>query len=259
MPKNDAAELLASIGLRIDRDAVSALIHDATKEGLAPEELCARLVELERAERDRRNLARRTTAATIGDCAPLDRFDWTWPRAIDRELYERLCTLDFIDDGDNVLLRGPTGVGKSTLAKNLGKLALAQGRSVRCVSLVGALGDILGQESIPATQRRIKRYLQPDLLILDELGYLPQDTRAGDALYNIIAQRHERASTIITTNRPYKEWAQVFPSAACITALVDRFAQHCHTLDIDADTWRGRPKAERPMSATKSKVKTRRR
>ena len=158
-----------------------------------------------------------------------------------------------------MLFRGPTGVGKSTLAKNLGTLALARGYSVRCVSLVGALGDILGQESIPAAQRRIKRYLQPDLLILDELGYLPQDTRAGDALYNIVAQRHERASTIITTNRPYKEWAQVFPSAACITALVDRFAQHCHTMDIDADTWRARPRGADAPSTARSKKKPRRR
>jgi DNA replication protein DnaC len=101
--------------------------------------------------------------------------------------------------------------------------------------------------------------LQPDVLFIDELGYLPQDTRAGDALYNIVAQRHERGSTIITTNRPYKEWAQVFPSAACITALVDRFAQHCHTMDIDADTWRARPRSADGVSTTRSKKKSRRR
>ena len=184
---------------------------------------------------------------------------WVWPRSIDRAQYTELCSLEFIDRGENVVFRGPTGVGKSTLAKNLGTLALARGYSVRCVSLVGALGDILGQESIPAAQRRIKRYVQPDVLILDELGYLPQDTRAGDALYNIVAQRHERASTSITTNGPYKEWAQVFPSAACITALVDRFAQHCHTMDIDADTWRARPRGVDAPSTPRSKKKSRRR
>jgi DNA replication protein DnaC len=255
----DVTELLATIGIRADRESLASLLNHAKEESLPADALFVRLVELERAERDRRNLARRTVAATIGDCAPLDRFDWAWPRSIDRALYTELCSLDFIDRGENVLFRGPTGVGKSTLAKNLGTLALARGYSVRCVSLVGALGDILGQESIPAAQRRIKRYLQPDLLILDELGYLPQDTRAGDALYNIVAQRHERASTIITTNRPYKEWAQVFPSAACITALVDRFAQHCHTMDIDADTWRARPRSADGLSTTRSKKKSRRR
>jgi DNA replication protein DnaC len=95
----------------------------------------------------------------------------------------------------------------------------------------------------------MRRYVQPDVLILDELGYLPQDVRAADALYNVIARRHERASTIITTNLAYKQWAQVFPSAACIGALVDRFAQHCQVIDIDADTWRGRDKPDLAASA----------
>jgi DNA replication protein DnaC len=96
---------------------------------------------------------------------------------------------------------------------------------------------------------RMRRYVQPDVLILDELGYLPQDVRAADALYNVIVRRHERASTIITTNLAYKQWAQEFPSAACIGALVDRFAQHCQVIDIDADTWRGRDKPDLTASA----------
>ena len=81
-------------------------------------------------------------------------------------------------------------------------------------------------------------------MILDELGYLPQDTRAADLLYNVIARRHERASTIITTNLAYKQWGAIFPSAACVGALVDRFAQHCVVIDIDADTYRGKPPTE---------------
>ena len=82
------------------------------------------------------------------------------------------------------------------------------------------------------------RRLDPDLLILDELGYLPCDTRAADILYNIISRRHEQRSTIITTNLAFKQWGTTFPGAACVVALVDRFAQHCHRVEIVGESWR---------------------
>lgn len=87
----------------------------------------------------------------------------------------------------------------------------------------------------------MKRYTTPDILFLDELGYLPCDARSGDLLYSIVSRRHERASTIITTNLAFKQWGSVFPGAACVGALVDRFTQHCHVLDIDGESWRQRP------------------
>lgn len=124
------------------------------------------------------------------------------------------------------------------LAKNIGHVALLAGRTVRFTTLAAVLADLLKQESIPAFERRLKRYIRPEVLILDELGYLPCDNRAADILYNIISRRHEHRSTIISTNLGFKQWGTVFPGAACVVALVDRFAQHCHRVDIDADSWR---------------------
>ena len=135
-------------------------------------------------------------------------------------------------------MRGPSGVGKTLVAKLLGAAALERGYSVRFCTLAAALADLLQQESMPAFERRIQRYVRPDLLILDELGYLPCDSRAADLLYNIISRRHEQRATLITTNLAFKQWGNVFPGAACVVALVDRFAQHCHTVDIEADSWR---------------------
>ena len=105
----------------------------------------------------------------------------------------------------------------------------------------------------------MKRYTMPDVLLLDELGYLPCDARSGDLLYSIISRRHERASTIITTNLAFKEWGIVFPGAACVGALVDRFTQHCHALDIDGDSWRQRnqPDPTAPAVAPPRKKKRR--
>ena len=229
---------LVSLGFRTKQDALDAFIEHAHKSKLGPTETLEQLITIERRSREASNLARRLQSACLGKFKPLDRFDWNHPRKLDRGLLEKIMTLDFLKEGQNVLLRGPSGVGKTMLAKNIGILALQAGYEVRFSTLAAALGDLLQQESIPAFERRIKRYSRPNLLVLDELGYLPCDTRAADILYNIISRRHENRSIIITTNLAFKQWGTVFPGAASVVAIVDRFNQHCHKLDIEADSWR---------------------
>ena len=152
------------------------------------------------------------------------------------------------------------------LAQNLGLLALQRGYTVRFMTLAAALADLLKQESLPALERRLRKYTAPSLRILDEIGYLPCSRQSADLLYNIITRRHESRSLILTTHLPFKPWSTVFPSAACVAALVDRFVQHCHIVDIDGDSWRQKdsiavaeqlttppPSAVEPAVATPSK------
>jgi DNA replication protein DnaC len=235
---DDLGERLRRLGFRVPKDALAAFLTHLHKSRVGPTETLEQLADLEERARDSVNLARRTRFACLGTYKTLDRFDWTHPRAIDRALVERLALLDFVERGENVLIKGGSGVGKTMIAQNLGLAALAAGYSVRFSSLASALADLLNQESLPAFERRVRRYTSPDLLVLDELGYLPCDSRAADLLYNIVGRRHEKRSTIITTNLAFKQWGAVFPGAACVVALVDRFAQHCHRLAIDADSWR---------------------
>ena len=244
--ENDPVEALVSLGLRAAPEALRALLAHATKSKLSPAELCLEIATLEKRERAARNLVARTKAATLGPVKPLDRFDWSHPRSIDRELFEDLHTgLGFITRGENVILRGQAGVGKSTLAKHLGLAALAKGYSVRFLSLAAALADLLRQETIPAIERRLRGYTRPDLLILDELGYIPCDAAAADLLFRVISARHEARAVVITTNLGYKQWTTVFGDASCLGALVDRFAQHCNVIDIDADSWRDKERLEK--------------
>lgn len=243
---NDPAEALRALGFRASEEALRALIAHATKSKMSPAQVCLELNAIEKRERDTRNLAARTKSATLGPVKPLDRFDWTHPREIDRELFEDLHdTLGFVERGENILLRGQAGVGKSTLAKHFGLAALAKGHSVRFTTLAGALADLLRYDTIPAIERRLRRYTQPDLLIVDELGYVPCDASAADLLFRIVSKRHESRPIVITTNLAYKQWSTVFSDAPCLGALVDRFAQHCHVLDIDADSWRDKERLEK--------------
>ena len=238
----DTVTLLRQVGLRSSQETINGLLKHAHKAKMSPEVLLEKLVDIELRERDARNLARRTSAATLGRFKTMDHFDWDHPRKIDRAAIEHLLTLEFLTASppENVLLRGPAGVGKTTIAQNLGLAALKAGRTVRFSTLPMALADLLKQESLPAIERRMKRYTAPDLLILDELGYVPCDSRAADIFFNIISRRHETKSVVITTNLPFKAWGDVFPGAAGLGALIDRFAEHCHVIDIDADSYRQR-------------------
>lgn len=132
------------------------------------------------------------------------------------------------------------------LAQNLALTALQRGYTVRFTTLA----DLPKQESLPALDRRLRRYTNPQLLVIDEIGYLPCDNRAADLLYNVISRRHLQRSTIISTNLAFKQWGGLFPGAACVAALVDRFVQNCHDIDIDididADSWRQKKSLEPP-------------
>lgn len=236
----DLIDTMRRIGIRAPKESLEAMLSKAIRHKPAPAQLLEELCSLETRERDAINLNRRTHYAAIGSFKDLASFDWAHPRTVPRQPYEQLLTGQYIRSAQNVLLRGPSGVGKTTLAKNLCHAALAMGFRVRFTTLSDMLADLLRQESVPAFERRLRRYVYPHLLCIDELGYLPADAKAADTLYHVINRRHEIHSTIITTNLPYKQWTTVFPSASCVGALVDRFAQYCHVLDIDADSWRAK-------------------
>jgi len=258
MSDDDLASRLRRLGLRVRRDALTAFLEHVHKSRLGPTETLEQLVDLEDRARAAVNLARRTRFACLGSFKTIDRFDWAHPEKIDRALIERLAELDFVAQAENVLLKGGSGLGKTMIAQNLANAALAAGYTVRFSTLASALADLLNQESMPAFERRLRRYTRPDLLVLDELGYLPCDTRAADILYNIINRRHEQRSTVISTNLAFKQWGNTFPGAACVVALVDRFAQHCHRVEILGESYRDKHRLDPdrpPPSTSKSRGK----
>ena len=196
------------------------------------------LIDWERNERQQRSLERRLTNAKLGRFKSLNEFDWQWPDKIDQAAVQALMSLDFIKEKSNVILMGSNGVGKSTIAQNLGHQAVMAGHTVLFTTASNMLNDLAAQDGDNALRRRFKHYARPKLLIVDEVGYLAYSNRHEYLLFEIISRRYEQSSTIVTTNRPFSEWNDVFPNAACVVSLIDRLIHHSEVIAIEGKSYR---------------------
>ena len=148
---------------------------------------------------------------------------------------------------------GPNGVGKSTIAQNIAYQAVMQGHTALFVEASQMLGDLAAQDGDNALRRRIKRYVQPSVLVIDEVGYLSYGTRHADLLFEIISRRYEVKPTVITTNKPFSEWGEVFPSASCVVSLVDRLIHHSEIIVLEGESYRMKEAQERADKKKRSK------
>lgn len=216
------------------------------------------LLDWEEHARTQRSLERRLNDARIGRFKALADFDWKWPKQCDRAAIEALMTLEFMAQSVNVILRGNNGVGKSMLAKNVAYQALVQGFTVRFTTAGEMLGELAAMDSDAALRRRLRHYVHPDLLVIDEIGYLSYSNRHADLLFELINRRYESKSTIVTTNKAFADWGEVFPNAACVVSLVDRLVHHSEVIGIEGESYRLKEAQARStdMAAKRRKAKS---
>ena len=218
----------------------------------------AQWIDWETRERAQRGLQRRLRAAHIGRFKPLADFDWDWPSQCDKSAVTQLMRRDFIAEAVKVVLVGPNGVGKSLIAQNLAHQAVLHGHSALFVNAAQMLGELAAQDGDNALRRRFAHYARPDVLVVDEIGYLSYGTRHADLLFEIVNRRYERKPTIITTNRPFAEWSEVFPNAACVVSIVDRLIHNAEILVIEGESYRMREAKQRAARKTAAKSRKRR-
>ena len=211
------------------------------------------LIEWEEVENTNRGLTRRLSDAHLGTFKFLIDFDWSWPKKCDQRLIEELTTLEFIKDKTNVILCGPNGVGKTTIVKNIAYQAVLNGNSVLFVSASTMLNNLASQDGDYALRRRLGYYSRPSLLVIDEVGYLSYSTRHADLLFEVVNRRYEEKPIILTTNRPFGEWNEIFPSASCVVSLIDRLVHDSEILNIEAESYRLKESKERAEKRKKQR------
>jgi DNA replication protein DnaC len=205
-------------------------------------------------ERGRRSLERRLRDAHIGQFKPVADFDWSWPTHIDRAAIEELMTLQFLADATNVVFAGPNGVGKTMCACNLGYQAVLAGHTVLFVTAGQLLGDLAALDSDSALRSRLRRYAAPDLLLIDEVGYLSYSNRHADLLFELVSRRYQHKSTVVTTNKAFADWGEVFPNAACVVSLVDRLMHRAEVVRIEGQSYRAKEAQERLAARSRQRA-----
>ena len=238
-------EQLRFLQLAFIREHYQSLAQQAAAEQGPPVDYLARLIEGECQRRRDRALQRRIKAARFPLLKTLDQFHWNWPRKLNRMHVQQLARLHFIETHTNVILLGGVGLGKTHLAIALAYTACLAGHAVLFTTAIDAVNALIAAQSAGRLKSELQKYLKPAVLCLDEVGYLPIDKTGADLLFQIISHRYERGSMIITSNRPYKKWAEIFNNDSTLTsALLDRLLHHAETLLIEGSSYRMKDRIE---------------
>ncbi len=215
------------------------LTAEAAKQRSSHAQFLRQVIEAEAQDRQAHALLRRIKAARFPVKKTLDQFQWDWPKQINEAQVRHLFELRFVAERTNAIFCGGVGVGKSHLSTALGYAACQAGYSVLFTTAVDAINTLIAAQAAHRLAAELKRYVAPSVLVLDEVGYLPLDKAGADLLFQIISQRYERGSIIVTTNKAYKHWPTIFHNDAGITsAILDRLLHRAQTVVIEGKSYR---------------------
>ena len=237
-----AHDYLDQLGLVEAARVLDARLEAAAKQQVPYADFLADLLGTEASARRQRYLVTRTRLAHLPFQRTLAEFDFAFQPSIDERQVQELASLAFVAEAANVLLLGPPGVGKTHLAVALGLTAIAQGHGVYLVRAHELLEDLRRAQMEHRLDRRLRVYLAPKVLIIDEFGVWPYDRLAATALFALISARYERGSIILTSNKGFAEWGEVLGDTVIATAILDRLLHHSHVLNIRGESYRLREK-----------------
>jgi DNA replication protein DnaC len=203
------------------------------------------LAETEINARHDRATVRRIKQARFPVIKTLDGFDWNWPQKINRPYIQELFRLNFMEQNANVIFLAGVGLGKTHLSIALAHQACIKGYSVLFASAIDIVNTLSAAHSAGRLKAELKKYLKPRILLVDELGYLPVDKKGADLLLQVISQRYENGSIILTTNKQFKKWPDIFNNDSTLTsAVLDRLLHHAETVIIEGKSYRMKGKVD---------------
>lgn len=204
-------------------------------------ELCENEVNF----RNDKSTERRISAARFPSIKTLDGFDWNWPKKINRPQVQNLFRLAFVEQKENVIFLGGVGLGKTHLSSALAYQACLNGYSVLYASAIDIINTLNAAASAGRLKSELKRFVKPDILLMDELGYLPIDKVGADLLFQVISQRYEVGPIILTTNKSFKKWPEIFNNDSTLTsAVLDRLLHHAETIVVEGKSYRMKDQIE---------------
>lgn len=245
---NDAVRLhaqLAAMHLTYMKQHFEGLGQKAALDQSSHVDYLAQLIDGETCRRADRSIERRIAQARLPVAKTLDQFDWSWAENINQMQIRHLFRLDFVEEKGNVIFIGGVGLGKSHLATALAHTACLHGHTTLFTTAINIINCLAAAQASGGVKREMHKYMKPSLLVIDELGYLPIDKYGADCLFQIISGRYERNSTIITSNRAFKNWAEIFNNDSTLTsALLDRLLHHAETVLIEGKSYRMKEQIE---------------
>ena len=230
---------LVELRLQQIAETYREVLDEAARQNTSMLEVLAGLIASEITARRQRALERRIRQAKLPPRKTLEEYDFTFPRRIPKAKVLRLFDCEFVSQHHSAVLIGPTGVGKSHLLNALAYTACEKAISTRWTRVIDMI-NVLTKAQINGTlEAKLKEYVRPELLLLDELGYLPIDKRGADLMFQVVAARYESGSIVITTNRPFRDWGKIFDvDNTLATAMIDRLMHHGEALVIEGKSYR---------------------
>lgn len=239
---------LEELGLDQAAGVLESKAEQAAKGNWSYIEFLHWLLEEEVASRRKRSLKTRIRLAKLPANKTLTNFDFEAQPSIDQRLIAELATLSFLDRADNILLLGPPGVGKTHLAVALALRALEEGHTACFVTLNDLMINLQKADQTNKLEKRIRAYLKPKLLVIDEVGYLPLDRAKSNLLFQLISRRYEKGSIILTSNKSYGDWGSFLGDPVMAAAILDRLLHHSITINIKGESFRLRERKKAGIS-----------